>query len=276
MKTWFITGAAAGLGEAIAKEALERGDRVAVTARNPERARHLLDQFPDRALPIALDVTDQVGAIAAVRLAADWGGGIDVLVNNAGRGMHGAVEEVSDAEVRALFDLNIFSLLHVTREVLPFMRARRKGHIINLGSVSGLASDVGTGLYSATKFALEGLSEAMAAELGPLGIHVTVLEPGPFRTEFNGRSLQIAERSIPDYEATAGKRTGSLRAGSGKQVGDPVKAAKLIYDITQLDKPPLHLCIGEIALARARAKMERMSAEFDAWEERSRATSFEE
>ena len=274
MKTWFITGAAAGLGMAIATAALERGDRVAVAARNPEKARPLLDRFPDRTLPIVLDVTEATKIGAAVAKAEQWAGGIDVLVNNAGRGMHGAIEEASDEEVREIFDLNVFSLVNVTRAVLPIMRRQRSGHILNVGSVAGLTADAGTGFYSATKFALEGISEALNAEVSPLGIKVTVLEPGPFRTDFNGRSLQFAARHIEDYEATAGKRMAALRAGSGKQSGDPAKAAELVCDIVALEKPPLHLCVGAAAIERARAKIDRLLADIGDWEERSIATAF--
>ncbi len=274
MKTWFITGAAAGLGMAIAAEALGRGDRVVVTARDPEKARPLLDRYPDRALPLVLDVTDAAAVGDVVAKAVDWAGGIDVLLNNAGRGMHGAIEEGSDEEVRALFDLNVFSLLNVTRAVLPIMRRQRSGHILNVGSVAGLTADAGTGFYSATKFALEGISEALNAEVSPLGIRVTVLEPGPFRTDFNGRSLQFAEQHIADYDATAGKRTTNLRAGSGKQPGDPAKVARLVCDIVAVEKPPLHLCVGAGAIERARMKIGHLVAEIGEWEERSVATAF--
>jgi NAD(P)-dependent dehydrogenase (short-subunit alcohol dehydrogenase family) len=274
MKTWLVTGAAAGLGLEIAREALRRGDMVAIAARAPEKARELLDRYPGQALPVTLDVTDAAAIAPAVQQVVDWAGSIDVLVNNAGRGIHGAVEEISDAEARDVFDLNVFSLLNVTRAVLPFMRARRSGHIVNVGSVAGLVGDAGTGLYSAGKFALEGISEAMYAELAPLGIKVTILEPGPFRTEFYGRSIQVAEIRIADYAETAGKRTAGLRAGHGKQAGDPAKAARLICDIVEHPAPPLHLCIGEAGMRRARAKVAQLVEEMARWEDKSVATAF--
>ena len=197
MKTWFVTGAAAGIGLEIAREALARGDRVAVTARFPESARELLDRYPDRALPVAFAATDTVAIAAAVAHVADWAGPIDVVVNNEGCAIHGAVAEGSDDEARDLFSLN------VTRAVLPLMRARCSGYIINVGSVAGLVADVGSGLYCASKFALEGISEALHAELAPLAIKVTILESRPFRTEFYGCSLQIAKDRIADYDDTA-------------------------------------------------------------------------
>lgn len=276
MKTWLITGASSGLGAAIAAEALKQGDRVAVCARDLDRARRFAEPFGDKALAVRMDAVDGQTITGAVAQVVDWSNGIDVLVNNAGHGLHGAVEEVSDEEARALFDVNVFGLLDVTRAVLPGMRERRTGHVINIGSVAGLAASAGTGLYSATKFALEGISEAMHAELGPLGIKVTVVEPGPFRTEFNGRSLHRAGTTIADYAPTAGERSAALRAGSGKQPGDPGKAGRLIVDITRSDAPPLHLCIGKVALARAREKLEDLIGELDAWEERSTATAFED
>ncbi|WP_173930988.1 oxidoreductase [Chelativorans sp. Marseille-P2723] len=274
MKTWLVTGASGGLGAAITKAALHRGDRVVVSARNIEGARALAREVPDRALAVRIDVEDSQSISRGIEEALAWAGRIDVLVNNAGRGFHGAVEEVSDAEARALFETNVFGLLSVTRPVLAHMRENRTGHVINIGSMAGLASGAGTGIYCATKFALEGISEAMHAELSPLGIKVTIVEPGPFRTEFNGSSIRQAARSIPDYESTAGERIAALRASNGHQPGDPAKAAELICDIAAMDSPPLHLVVGGAAIERAQRKLEQLGAEIAAWEERSRATSF--
>lgn len=276
MKTWLITGASSGLGAAIADEVLKGGDRVAVCARDMDKARCFAQPFGEAALPVRMDVVDSRSIADGVARVLEWSDGIDVLVNNAGHGFHGAVEEVSDDEARALFDLNVFGQLDVTRAVLPGMRERRSGHVINIGSVAGLAGNAGTGLYSATKFALEGISESMHAELLPLGINVTIVEPGPFRTEFNGRSLHRAAATIPDYAKTAGERAAALRAGDGKQPGDPAKAARLIVDIAGSDAPPLHLCIGRAGVVRAREKLRRLAGEIDAWEERSVATAFDD
>lgn len=274
MKTWLITGASGGIGAAVAHEALARGDRVILSARNPERAQKVAAAKPSQALAVRIDVTDGQSIASGLDEALAWSPRIDVLVNNAGHGLHGAVEEVSDAEARRLFDVNFFGQLDVIRAVLPQMRRQRGGLIFNMGSVSGIASDAGTGLYSATKFALAGATEALRAECAPLGIHVTVVEPGPFRTEFNGRSMHIAANEIADYVDTAGRRTAALRAGNGKQPGDPAKAAAMICDVAELETPPAHLVLGAAAIERARTKIERLLAEIAAWEDRSRATAF--
>lgn len=275
MKTWLITGASSGLGMWLAREAISRNDRVIVSARRLADAERVAGANPEVAFPVRIDVEDEDSIRGGVESALQWAGDVDILVNNAGRGFHGAVEEVSDAESRALFDTNFFGLLNVTRAVLPHMRRRRSGHVINIGSVSGLAGDAGTGHYSASKFALEGLSEAMKAELAPLGIHVTIVEPGPFRTEFNGRSARGAASSIADYDETARQRVAALRSGSGRQPGDPAKAAGLICDVAGMEKPPLHLVVGAVAVERARSKLARLEAEIAAWEERGRATAYD-
>ena len=275
MKTWLITGASGGLGAQLAREALSRGDRVVLSGRNLDALQQLAAAAPSRALAVRIDVEDIESVRQGVAAALEWSQ-IDVLVNNAGRGFHGAIEEVSDAESRALFDTNVFGLLNVTRAVLPHMRARRSGHVINIGSVAGLAADAGTGHYCATKFAVEGISESMKVELVPLGIKVTVVEPGPFRTEFNGASARGTQNPIADYAETAGKRAAGLLAGHGKQAGDPAKAARIICDIAAMDEPPLHLLLGSVGIDRARGKLQRLRDEIDAWEERSRATGFDQ
>lgn len=275
MRTWLVTGCSSGFGEHLAHEILARGDRVVVTARRLDDAKRVAATGGDRAIPLSLDVEDGGSVRAAVGEALAWSGGIDVLVNNAGRGFHGAAEEVTDAESRALFDTNVFGLMEVTRAVLTDMRRKRNGHVVNIGSVSGLAGDAGTGHYSASKFALEGLSEAMSVELAPLGIKVTIVEPGPFRTDFNGRSASGAASPIADYAETAGKRAAALRAGTGKQPGDPSTAARLICDIVESPNPPLHVLVGSVALQRWRAKQARFEADIAAWEEQARATDFD-
>lgn len=275
MKTWLITGCSSGLGQHLVQELLARGDRVVVTARRIEDAKRVAASGGDRAIALRLDVEDRTSIDEVVGEAIRWSGGIDVLVNNAGRGFHGAAEEVSDAESRALFDTNVFGLMDVTRAVLPDMRRRRSGHILNIGSVAGLCGDAGTGHYSATKFALEGLSEAMSVELAPLGIKVTIVEPGPFRTEFNGRSASRAANPIADYADTAGRRSAALRASTGKQPGDPAKAAQLMCDIVDSPQPPLHVLVGSVALERWRGKLARFQKDIETWEERSRATAYD-
>lgn len=273
MAVWLITGASQGLGAAMAREALSRGERVILGARSADRCRAVAEGLPGEALCLALDVTDDASVAAAGAAIADWAPNVDILINNAGRGLHGAVEEASDAEARALFDINLFGLMAVTRAVLPGMRAAGRGHILNIGSVAGLAGDAGTGLYSATKFAVSGLSEAMRVELAPLGIAVTVVEPGPFRTEFNGTSALRAARRIDAYAATAHRRIEVLRSSDGLQPGDPAKAARLICDIAGQADPPLHLVLGDTAVARARGKLARLGQEIDRWEAAGAATA---
>lgn len=271
MKTWLITGASSGLGRAIAEEALRGGERVVATARRPADVEDLRGRYPETALAMALDVTDQGSVNGAVEQAIAWAGAIDVLVNNAGYGVHGAIEEVSDEEVRHLYDVNVFGLLTITRAVLPIMRRQRSGHVINISSVGGLVAGEGSGTYCSTKFAVEGISEALRAEVAPLGIRVTAIEPGPFRTDFNGRSIKIAATSIPDYAETAGRRSAALRAASGRQPGDPDKAARIICEIAASPEPPLHLLLGNPAVDRARPKLQGLLAEIDRWETISRS-----
>lgn len=274
MSVWFITGAARGIGLALAREALSRGNDVIASARDIDKLSLLKAEAPDRVFPVEFDVCDQTGIADAAKAGQEWKGRIDVLVNNAGHGIHGAVEEVPDEAWRKVFEVNVFGLLAVTRAVLPGMRARRSGHVVNLSSVAGLVGGSGTGAYSATKFAVEGLSEAMAEEVAALGIRVTIVEPGPFRTDFNGSSLLLAEGSIADYRETAGQRTEKLRAGSGQQEGDPAKAAALICDAVESENPPLHLLIGGAAHERYKQKAGAMAAENTIWHDRAVATGF--
>ncbi|MEV4255122.1 SDR family NAD(P)-dependent oxidoreductase, partial [Spirillospora sp. NPDC049652] len=225
MSVWFITGASRGLGLEIAKAALAEGDRVVAAVRDPEAMPGLDGDH----LTVRLDVTDERQARDAVGAALDRYGRIDVLVNNAGYGLFGAVEEISDAEARALFDTNVFGLLNVTRAVLPAFRAQRSGRVVNIGSIVGLAAGPATGVYGASKYAVEGITEALNAELGPLGGHATVVEPGSFRTGFLGSgSMRRAATSLPEYGETAGKVTRVLATRDGVQPGDPAKAAAAI------------------------------------------------
>lgn len=275
-RTWFITGASSGLGHALAEAVLTRGERAIVTARDVARVAHFAAANPNAAYPITLDVTGDDDAIrGAVAEAEREFGGIDVLVNNAGFGLVGAIEEVSDAEARGVFDANVFGLLRVTRAVLPSMRARRAGHVVNIGSVGGLVGIAGSGHYCASKFAVDGLSEALHAELAPLGIHVTVVEPGGFRTDFAGRSLHEAAATIAAYAETAGKWRHDIRASvDGHQPGDPKLAALAIIAVVDAAKPPLRLVLGSGALDRVRRKLADVGAELDLWEAVGRSTEF--
>jgi NAD(P)-dependent dehydrogenase (short-subunit alcohol dehydrogenase family) len=275
MATWLVTGASRGFGRSICEQALGRGHRVVATARSTTSLDPLADAFPNRLLSLPLDVTDSASIAAAVEQTLAWSPSIGVLVNNAGSGIHGAIEEVSEEETAALFDANVFGLLRVTRAVLPVMRRQHSGHIINLSSAAGFVAGAGSGIYASTKFAVEGLSEALAAEVGPLGIKVTLIEPGSFRTDFNGSSIRIAAREIQDYAETAGKRARALRESSGRQPGDPGKVAEAICNIAGTEKPPLHLVLGNTGIDRVRAKLAVVDAELTQWESVSRSTDYE-
>jgi NAD(P)-dependent dehydrogenase (short-subunit alcohol dehydrogenase family) len=265
MSVWFVTGASRGLGAAITHEVLSRGHQVAATARDAGVVRRAFADSPD-VLALAVDVTDERQIKAAVEATVERFGRIDVLVNNAGRGQVGAVEEVSDAAARALFDLNVFGVLNVLRAGLPTLRAQRSGHVINIGSVGGFATAPGVGLYGATKFALEGLSEALRGELAPLGINVTVVEPGGFRTDFlDSSSLQIEPTVIADYAASAGATRETIVTYNHVQRGDPARAAAAIVDVTEIDEPPLRLQLGADSIERIEAKLDVVRRELDQW-----------
>ena len=265
--TWLITGCSTGFGRELARAVVARGYRAVVTARNPHQVEDLVAGHRDRTLALRLDVTDPAQVAESVRRAEERFGGIDVLVNNAGIGYFAAVEESDEAEVRRMFEINFFGLARMTRAVLPGMRKRRSGHIINIASICGLAAIPSLGDYSATKFAVEGLSECLALEVGPLGIRVTLVEPSGFRTEWAGRSAKDGSaREIADYDATAGAARRALRDLSGKQPGDPVRAAHAIIQAVESPNPPLHLLLGKDALRMARENLDALRGTFDAWE----------
>ncbi|WP_217238226.1 oxidoreductase [Streptomyces sp. AC555_RSS877] len=272
---WLITGCSSGLGRALAEHALERGDRVAVTARNRTSVTDLAARYGDRALALRLDVTDLESVTAAVQACEAEFGRIDVLVNNAGYGYLTAVEEGEDHAVRALYDTNVHGVVTVLKAVLPGMRARRSGSIVNISSFGGLAAFPATGYYHATKFALEGLSESLAAELAPLGIKVTIAEPGGLRTQWAGASMQQSPIRLDDYEKTAGKRREATLGVFGRQPGDPVRAAAAIAVAVDADTPPLRLLLGSDALAGARARLDRMRGEIDANEALTKSVDLE-
>src|SRR5215470_1039792 len=265
--TWFITGCATGFGRELTRVVLARGYRVAVTDRDPQRAENLVVGHEDRALALRLDVTEPAQVAEAVRRAEGHFGGIDVLVNNAGIGYFAAVEESEEKEIHRILDINFFGLAKMTHAVLPGMRKRRRGHIINVSSIAGLAAFPSLGFYCASKFAVEGLSECLAMEVGPLGIKVTLVEPSGFRTNWAGTSANEASVEIADYAATAGAVRRQLRELSGKQPGDPVRAANAIIQAVESPTPPLHLLLGKVALRLGREKLDALRRDFDAWEE---------
>ena len=264
--TWFITGCSSGFGRELARAVVARGYRAVVTARNPAQVEDIVAGHGDRAMALPLDVTNPAQVTETVRRAEERFGGIDVLVNNAGIGYFAAVEESDEAEVRRMFEINFFGLARMTRAVLPGMRKRRSGHIINIASICGLAAIPSLGDYSATKFAVEGLSECLALEVGPLGIRVTLVEPSGFRTDWAGRSANEASVEIADYAATAGAVRRQLREQSGKQPGDPVRAASAIIQAVEAPNPPLHLLLGKDALRLAREKLDALHRDFDTWQ----------
>jgi NAD(P)-dependent dehydrogenase (short-subunit alcohol dehydrogenase family) len=273
---WFITGCSTGFGRELAQLVLRRGWRAVVTARDASRVQDLVTGHEDRALALSLDVTKPDQIAAAVQEAESRFGAIDVLVNNAGYGYQSSIEEGDDAEIRAQFEANVFGLAAMTRAVLPGMRARRRGHIVNISSQAGFIGFEGSGYYAATKHAVEGLSDSLSREVAPLGIKVTCVEPGPFRTDWAGRSLQQRRPTIADYQGTVGARLASTANISGKQPGDPVRAVEAIIKVVEADNPPKHLVLGSIALDGIRNKLNETLAEIDAWAETSRSADYPE
>jgi NAD(P)-dependent dehydrogenase (short-subunit alcohol dehydrogenase family) len=260
-KVWFITGASTGFGRLLAEQVLKAGGRVIATARKPEQVADLLRQYPEPARAFALDVTrpEQIEAAAKDAIAAF--GRIDVLVNNAGYGIAGGVEEATEEEFLPVFETNVFGLMRVTRAFLPQFRKQRTGHIINMSSMAGIGGSAGWGYYNATKFAVEGFSEALAGEMAAIGVKVTVIEPGPFRTDFLGRSGVLAKREIEDYRPAIGPVRAYFNGQSGKQRGDPAKAVQAIMDVVEMPDPPLHLLLGHAAWNRMKGKLEQWRQE---------------
>lgn len=273
-RVWLITGASRGIGALIAKAALAEGDAVVAAGRNIDAIVAALGEGP-ALLPVRLDVTREAEAAAAAQAALERFGRIDVLVNNAGFGLLGAVEEASDAETRRLYETNVFGLLNVTRAVLPSMRARRAGHVINFSSIGGYRSAAGFGVYCSTKFAVEGLSEALHDELAPLGIHVTVVEPGYFRTDFlDASSLVVSPSVIGDYEPTAGAVRARAASLNRQQPGDPKKLAAAMVELVRAQTPPLRLPLGTDTLQAIAQKNESVAREMESWRALSASTDF--
>ena len=265
-KVWIITGCSTGFGRYLAIEALAKGYKVVVAARNTNDVQDIVANYPDTSLVVKLDVTiaDQISDAVALTIAKF--GKIDVLVNNAGIGYFGAIEESEEAEVRRMFEINVFGLANMTQAVLPFMRKQKSGHILNVASIGGLRAFPGVGFYNATKFAVDGLSEALSKEVGLLGIKVTIVAPSGFRTDWAGRSANDSKIVIEDYASTAGKNKGDIRGYSGNQPGDPVRAAKAMIQVVETENPPLRLLLGVAALKGARQKLEELKKDFDTWE----------
>ncbi|WP_311213618.1 MULTISPECIES: oxidoreductase [unclassified Arthrobacter] len=276
MTTWLITGCSTGLGRALAHAVLARGHNAVVTARDTSTIQDLTTEFPTTALAVALDVTEQSQVDAAVKLAEERFGALDVLVNNAGHGYRAAIEEGDDGDVRALFDTNVFAPVAMIKAVLPGMRMRRSGAIVNISSIGARICPPGSGYYSASKAALEGISGSLHKELKPLGISVTVVEPGGFRTDFAGRSLTQSAEAIADYADTAGKRRKEHDTVHGTQQGDPDKAAAAIITAVEADETPAFLLLGEDAAKAFDAVEEAQRAEVDRWRELSVSTGYTE
>ena len=274
MSTWFITGSSSGLGRDLARAVLGAGYNAVVTARNAGSVSDLTEAYPDTALPVALDVTDSGQVAAAVREGEERFGGIDVLVNNAGYGYRAAVEEGDETDVATLFATNLFGPVALIKAVLPGMRARRSGAIVNISSIGARICPPGSGYYAASKAALEGLSGSLRKELTPLGISVTAVEPGAFRTDFSGRSLAQSGTVIADYAGTAGRRRKEHDTQHGTQPGDPAKAAQAIVTAVESAEPPALLLLGQDALATYHQVAEAQLAEVRAWEKVSAATGF--
>ncbi len=266
-KIWFITGISSGLGKSLAQTVIENGDFVIGTFRNQSQADVFNNQHKDEAFALTLDITKPTEIEKAVKLVTDKFGKIDVLVNNAGFGFAGAIEETSTKETREIFEANFFGTLQLTQTFLPLFRQQKSGHIIQISSHGGFKAFPGFGIYNASKFALEGFSEALAIEIAPLGIKLTIVEPGPFRTNFAGSSFKQADKVIEDYNLTAGAFRERMKLVDGKQEGDPIKASKAIIDITKLDTPPLRLPLGKIAIVSLTTKLESVQKDINTYKD---------
>ena len=273
-RVWFITGCSGGLGLALATHLLDNGHSVIATAREPQTLRHLVAEHPETCRPFHLDVTDPAQVQSVVGEAATLFGRLDVVVNNAGYGLAGAFEECTPEQIQRNFSVNLFGALDVIRAALPVLRAQKSGHLINISAAAAISNYPGFSIYGAAKMALEGMSESLAAELKPLGIKVTLVQPGPFRTEFISRSLEEASGHIPDYDRTSGKFLAFLRSMDGRQAGDPARAAEAILRVVAVDAPPLRLVLGRYANDKARRKFAAAPQELATWEHLGLPTDF--
>jgi NAD(P)-dependent dehydrogenase (short-subunit alcohol dehydrogenase family) len=263
-KIWFITGSSRGLGRSLTEAVLAKGDKVAATARNPEQLKDLADKYPDQLYPVQLDVTNKEQIVSAVENTVKHFGRIDVLVNNAGFGVIGAAEAFTDEQVRSQLDTNLYAPIEITRVVLPYMRKQRSGHILQISSVGGRVGNPGLSMYQAAKFGLGGFTEALSKEVAGLGIHVTSVEPGGFRTDWAGDSMSYAP-SVEGYESTVDARTGFFKSGQFVPMGDPEKAAKVIVDLVDDPEPPMHLILGSDAIGLLKNADAVRTAEMEKW-----------
>ncbi len=273
-KVWFITGCSTGFGRELAKLLLKKGYSVVATARNVEKVKDITEGYPETALAVTLDVNNKTQISEAVKKAEEKFGEIDVLVNNAGYGYFTSIEEGEEDKIRAQFETNFFGLVSLTQAVLPGMRKRRSGFIINFSSIGGLRSFMATGYYHATKYALEGWSESLSQEVASLGIKVLIVEPGPFRTDWAGRSTSRTETQLPDYQATVGARMKASLEGSGKQKGDPIRASEAIIEAIESGSPHLRLLLGKMAYDLAIDKLRLLQDNFSAWEKLSLSADY--
>jgi NAD(P)-dependent dehydrogenase (short-subunit alcohol dehydrogenase family) len=273
-RIWFITGSSRGLGRSLTEAVLAKGDKVAATARKPEQLQDLADKYPGKILLLQLDVTDYGAINNAIAGAIAHFGRIDVLVNNAGFGITGAVEAYTDEQVRSQLETNLNAPIAITRAILPYMRKQGSGHILQISSVGGRVGSGGVSIYQAAKFGLSGFSEGLAVEVAPLGIKVTCVEPGGFRTDWAGESMTYAE-NIQGYESTVGKRI-ELFKNNYKPIGDPDKAAKVVISVVDLPEPPLHLLLGSEAVAIVKRSEAAKLAELEKWEQLSLSTDHDE
>ena len=273
-KVWLITGCSTGFGYALAEAVLKKGDYLLATARQPEQLRALVDHYPETAKAVRLDVTSSQDIQAAVDTAIATFGRIDVLVNNAGHGLIAALEEVSDVDIRQYFETNFFGALRLMRTVLPVMRQQGSGHIVNMSSTAGFVGFGGSSLYCGAKFALEGTSEALAKEVESFGVKVTLIEPGAFRTDFNGRSLAAAEQSIDAYATVSGASLQWFKEMDGKQPGNPRLAAQAIIQAVESPHPPMRLALGTDAMSLIQEKLEWVKTDLDAWQQVTVSTDY--
>lgn len=274
-KVWFITGSARGLGRSLTEAVLAKGDQVAATARQPQQLADLVSKYPSQILPLQLDVTDQEAITHAVEQAVKHFGRIDVLVNNAGFGIVGAAEAFTDEQVRSQLETNLYAPINITRAVLPYMRKQRSGRILQISSVGGRVGNSGLSMYQAAKFGISGFTEVLAKEVAPLGIKITSVEPGGFRTDWAGASMTYAP-FVEGYETTVDQRVEFFQSGKFVPVGDPVKAAKVMIDLVEHSEPPVHLILGSEAAGMLRSADEARKAEFEKWLPVTLSTDHEE
>ncbi len=272
-KVWFITGCSTGFGNILAKLVLEKGDYVCATARKEDSLSLLKNHYKDQIVTASVDVTSDIAIERAIESTIGTFGRIDVLVNNAGYGNLGAFEEISENHLREVFETNFFGLCKVTRLVLPHMRKNKSGTIFNLSSLAGVVASPGFSAYNASKFAVEGHSEALAQEVKPLGINVVIIQPGPFRTDFAGRSLKQYE-TMPEYKEALAATRERIGQADGKQPGDPIAACELMFDLSRMENPPTNIVLGQVAYDRIKQKLERVLSGMEEWKDRSLGTDY--